>query len=165
MLNYIPQCNFRRKDNLASGDPEKMVVGAELSCEFLAVQRAINSASPGLYTITTDFRAKDSLPHGNNAKLVRGTALSTEFTNIATAIATLGGSYTPVYDGATLDSGTAEITGDPIQDEFDAISLAIDAIRDANGSFYIVTDETDGSYSFILTEDSDETFEITEGSL
>lgn len=160
VLNYIPQGNFRRKDFLGSGDPDKLIVAAELAVEWEAIQRAINSHSSGSYTIATAFRPKDSLAHGNPLKVVNGVDLDGEFDRISTALIALGGSYAPVYDGAALDAADTEITGDPIQDELERISLDIETIRATAGGQNIITEDV--QFELLLTETGEEL--LTDGT-
>lgn len=160
MLSYIPQGNFRRKDFLGTGDPDKLVTAAELAVEWDAIQRAINSHTTGSYTIATAFRPKDSLAHGDPLKLVKGTDLDGEFDRISTALIALGGSYVPVYDGAALDAADTEITGDPIQDELERISLDIETIRSQSADRIFITE--DAEFSYFVAEGVDEIFFVTE---
>lgn len=50
MANYTKVTNFTAKDNLTSGDPNKIVKGAEIDTEFTAISTAIatkaNSSGP-----------------------------------------------------------------------------------------------------------------------
>jgi hypothetical protein len=43
MSNYTKNTNFTAKDNLTSGDPAKVIKGAEFDTEFNAIQTAVNS--------------------------------------------------------------------------------------------------------------------------
>ena len=49
-MNYTKVTNFTAKDSLTSGDPNKIVKGAEIDNEFTAISTAIatksNSANP-----------------------------------------------------------------------------------------------------------------------
>lgn len=58
MANYTKVTNFTAKDSLTSGDPNKVVKGAEIDTEFSAISTAIatkaNTASPTFTgTVTT----------------------------------------------------------------------------------------------------------------
>lgn len=50
MSNYTPITDFAEKDDLPTGDPLKIVRGAEITAEFEAIELAVatkaNSASP-----------------------------------------------------------------------------------------------------------------------
>ena len=43
MSDYTPATNFTTKDGLASGDPEKTILGADVDAEFTAIQTAVAS--------------------------------------------------------------------------------------------------------------------------
>lgn len=57
MANYTKVTNFTAKDSLTSGDPNKIVKGAEIDNEFTAISTAIatkaNSAGPTFTGTTT----------------------------------------------------------------------------------------------------------------
>lgn len=57
MANYTKVTNFTAKDNLTSGDPNKIVRGSEIDNEFSAISVAIatkaNTAGPTLTGTTT----------------------------------------------------------------------------------------------------------------
>ena len=60
MTNYVKSTNFATKDNLASGDPLKIVKGTEINTEYdniaIAVATKADTASPtftGTVTIPT----------------------------------------------------------------------------------------------------------------
>lgn len=43
MSNYTKATNFASKDSLASGNPLKIIKGAEIDAEYVAIQTAVNS--------------------------------------------------------------------------------------------------------------------------
>jgi hypothetical protein len=43
MANYNKATNFATKDTLASGNPLKIIKGAEIDAEYVAIQSAVNS--------------------------------------------------------------------------------------------------------------------------
>ena len=57
MANYTKVTNFTSKDSLTSGDPNKVVKGAEIDTEFTAISTAIatkaNIAGPTFTGTTT----------------------------------------------------------------------------------------------------------------
>ena len=57
MANYTKVTNFTAKDSLTSGDPNKVVKGAEIDTEFTAISTAIatkaNIAGPTFTGTTT----------------------------------------------------------------------------------------------------------------
>ena len=78
MTNYVKSTNFATKDNLASGDPLKIVKGTEINTEFdniaVAVATKADVASP-------TFTGTPTLPTGT-------IATTQSFGNSSTAIAT-----------------------------------------------------------------------------
>jgi hypothetical protein len=63
MSNYIKNTNFTAKDNLTSGDPAKVIKGAEFDTEFNALQTAVNSkadSNNSQLTGTTDAQAVET---------------------------------------------------------------------------------------------------------
>lgn len=161
MLSYIPQTNFRRKDFLGSGDPDKLITSAELAAEFTAVQSAINSHTASTYIISTSFRPKDFLPTGTLLKIVSGLEIDVEFDAIEIAVAAIGGSYTKTYDFTTFHNTDAEILGEHLMIEFSNISIAIEDIRatgpgtgdSPTGGFLIITEAAE--FDYITTETDD----------
>lgn len=132
MAAYRKITDFRVKDSLRTGTVEKAIRGVDLDNEFLAVAAALNSMISGAYSKTTNFRVKDYLTSGNADKLVDGAELDVEFSAISAGCAACGGSYTPITDFSAISAGT-DILGDLIQDEFDAINTAIQAVWVAGG--------------------------------
>jgi len=61
MSDYTKLTDFRVKDYLASGDPDKLVTGAELDAEFEAIEAAIASKTEDIETVVTV-----DLPAGSN---------------------------------------------------------------------------------------------------
>lgn len=154
MVPYQQQFRFRRKDFLASGDPDKLITGAEIMAEFRAVQRSLNSHTVSIYTILTDFAVKDSLPHLDSEKIVDGYELEAEFTAVRTAIIAVGGTYTRVYNFQTLHDTDAEILGLHFEAEFSAIATAIETVRNLAEDVFIITE--DAEFFFITTETDDD---------
>ena len=63
MSNYTKNTNFTAKDNLTSGDPAKVIKGAEFDTEFNALQTAVNSkadSNNSQLTGTTDAQAVET---------------------------------------------------------------------------------------------------------
>ncbi len=54
MSNYTQTTDFSAKDALASGDPNKVIAGADVDTEFSAIQTAIASKLDGINTLTED---------------------------------------------------------------------------------------------------------------
>jgi len=54
LSNYTPTTDFSAKDALTSGDPNKVIAGADVDTEFTAIQTAIASKLDGINTLTED---------------------------------------------------------------------------------------------------------------
>lgn len=68
MSNYTIVTNFLAKDSLASGNPAKLIKGADFTTEFTAVQTAINSKPDGSVQFFPDGSAtQPSIGFTNNA--------------------------------------------------------------------------------------------------
>lgn len=68
MSNYSIVTNFLSKDSLISGNPLKLVKGADLTTEFTAVQTALNSKFDGVVQFAPDgTAAQPSFGFTNNA--------------------------------------------------------------------------------------------------
>lgn len=68
MSNYTIVTNFLAKDSLASGNPAKLIKGADFTTEFTAVQTAINSKPDGSVQFFPDGSATTpSIGFTNNA--------------------------------------------------------------------------------------------------
>jgi hypothetical protein len=80
MSNYSKTTNFTAKDNLASGDPAKLILGGEFDTEFSGIQTAVNS----------------------KADAISGTAVSLTVTTL-----TVGTAFT-ISSGTTTDFGTID---------------------------------------------------------
>lgn len=125
MSFYSKITNFRRKDSLPPLTPDKLITGIELEREYQAVKLAVDSMIEGAYVRTTNFQVKDGLTSGNPNKKVLGVDLDEEFSNIEDSMRSIGGEYAKITDFTELDVPHETISGDQIQDEFDAIQLAI----------------------------------------
>lgn len=89
MSNYTKTTNFTAKDALSTGDPEKIVEGAELDTEFNALATAVNS------------KADKASPTLTGTITINGTTVAGN--------ATVSGDNT--YSGASTFSNTVTITG------------------------------------------------------
>lgn len=73
MSNYTKATNFANKDTLPSGSADKVVRGAEIDAEFVAIQTAVNSkADTNNNTFTGDVSFTGSVSLDDNAKLKLG---------------------------------------------------------------------------------------------
>ena len=46
-MAYVPQHNYRVKDNLQTGDPDKVIYGSDLQDDFDAIARDLSALNPG----------------------------------------------------------------------------------------------------------------------
>ena len=46
-MAYVPQHNYRVKDNLQTGDPDKVIYGSDLQDDFDAIARDLSALDPG----------------------------------------------------------------------------------------------------------------------
>lgn len=119
---YKPLTNFRLKDSLAPGNPQKLIVGAELQREFEAINASVDSMVGGYNGPLVNYAAKDLLTTGNSSKKVLGAEIDTELAAVDTAMTSVTGwSYTPT----TTFASEATVKGDLLQDEFDALGLLL----------------------------------------
>ena len=136
MSNYTKTTNFATKDSLPSGDPNKIVKGAEINTEFdniaTAVSTKANSASPtftGTVTIpTADINGgaiDGTVIGGSTAASVTGTTLTA---NTSLNIAGDGATVTGIKDEDDMasDSATKLATQQSIKAYVDAQVTAQD---------------------------------------
>ena len=102
MSNYTQLTNFATKDNLASGNANKIVKGAEINAEFVAIQTAVNSkadiASP---TFTGTPAAPTASSSTNTTQLA-----TTAFVQTAVgALVTIPSGMLAPFAGATAPTG------------------------------------------------------------
>jgi hypothetical protein len=135
MSNYTKTTNFTAKDTLTSGNPLKVVKGAEIDSEFTAIQTAVNSKSD---TASPLFTGTPSL----NGVAITSTAAELNILDGVTATA----AEINVLDGIT--STTAELN---ILDGVTATAAELNAL---DGITATVTElnYTDGVTSAIQTQ-------------
>lgn len=124
MTNYSKITDFASKDNLATGNAGKIVKGAEINAEFVAIQAAISSKLD-----TTTFNATNI---GKVLQVVYGNAAS---------------DVTNTNSNTYVDSGTASITPSSTSSKILIIAnpyvvLSRSGANQAQVSFYI---DKDGS--------------------
>ena len=90
MAQYVKATNFASKDALLSGDPNKIVKGAEIDDEFSAIQTSVNSKADTLSPTLTGTPLAPTAVAGTVSTQVATTAfVNTAVTNERTATATL----------------------------------------------------------------------------
>ena len=117
MANYTKATDFASKDALLTGDPNKIVKGAEIDDEFANIQTAVNSKADLLSPELTGTPLAPTATAGTNTTQVATTAfVTTAVTNERSATATLtnktisGGTVTGITDLAVADGGTGAST-------------------------------------------------------
>jgi hypothetical protein len=142
MTNYVKSTNFATKDNLASGDPLKIVKGTEINTEFdniaIAVATKSDTASPtftGTPTLPTGTIATTQ-SSGNNTTAIATTA----FVQAAIALLYPVGS---IYTNATNSTNPATLLGFGTWTAFGAGRVMV-GFNSANALFD-TAEETGGS--------------------
>jgi len=109
MSNYTKTTNFTAKDTLVSGNPLKVVKGAEIDAEFTAIQTAVNSksdaASP-LFTGTPSLNGVAITSTAAELNILDGVTASTAEINILDGV-TATTAEINLLDGVT--ASTAEL--------------------------------------------------------
>ena len=118
MAQYVKATNFASKDALLSGDPNKIVKGAEVDDEFNNIQTAVNSKADTLSPTLTGTPLAPTATAGTNTTQIATTAfVNTAVTAERSTAATLtnktltsptisGGSVTGITDLTVADGGT-----------------------------------------------------------
>ena len=118
IANYVKSTNFYIKDSLLTGNPAKIIKGAEIDAEYNAIATAVNSKadinSPAFSGIPTSPTAST----GNNSLQLATTAfvanslgtLGTISTQNSDAITITGGTITGITDLTVADGGTGSST-------------------------------------------------------
>ena len=117
MAQYVKATNFASKDALLSGDPNKIVKGAEIDDEFSAIQTAVNSKADTLSPTLTGTPLAPTATAGNVSTQIATTAfVDTAVTNGVvserTATATLTNkTITGTFTGNITGNVTGNVTG------------------------------------------------------
>ena len=72
MSNYSKTTNFTAKDNLATGDPAKLILGGEFDVEFSGIQNAVNSKTDSILG-TSYSQTANGLTVNNTFTIAAGT--------------------------------------------------------------------------------------------
>ena len=103
MSNYTKTTNFTAKDSLVSGNPSKVVKGAEIDAEFTAIQTAVNSKSD---TASPTFTGTATIPTAAITNLTLG---GTAVTSTAAELNALDGITASVTELNYTDGVTSAI--------------------------------------------------------
>ena len=122
MAQYVKATDFNSKDALLTGDPNKIIKGAEINDEFNAIQTAVNSKADSLSPTLTGTPLAPTATAGTSSTQVATTAfVTTAVTNERTVTSTLtnktltspiinGGVVSGITDLAIADGGTGAST-------------------------------------------------------
>jgi hypothetical protein len=116
MANYVKATNFYTKDALSTGNPAKIIKGAEIDDEFNAIATAVNSKADTTSPTFTGTPLAPTATAGNNTTQIATTAfvqnvagaLGTMSTQNKTAVDITGGTIAGVTVAGTF---TGNITG------------------------------------------------------
>jgi hypothetical protein len=143
MSNYTKTTDFSAKDALASGDPEKLAVGADVDAEFDAIQVAIATKED----VADKGAANGYCPLGSGSKVALG-YMSAEVMRTdlpQTNASGKGDAYVTLTDGATItpdcDDGNSFIVTLEGNRSFanatnprDGQTIVINIVQDGTGS-------------------------------
>jgi hypothetical protein len=113
MSNYVKSTNFYAKDALSSGNPDKIIKGAEIDDEFNALATAIATKADTNSPTFTGMPVAPTAASGTNTTQVATTAFvqakvgtpGTMSTQNATAVAITGGTITGLSSALPVASG------------------------------------------------------------
>lgn len=118
MSNYLKVTNFAVKDGLTTGDPNKIVKGAEINFEFDAIQTAVNGKADLESPVFTGAPKAPTAPLGTETTQIASTLFVKQTIDANNEVGTLG----------TQDKDAVDITGGTIvgltQLEIDASAQA-----------------------------------------
>lgn len=83
MSNYVKATDFASKDDLLSGDPQKIIKGTEIDDEFAAIQTAVNSKADSNNSALTGTPTAPTAAAGTNTTQVSTTAFVTRQVNLS----------------------------------------------------------------------------------
>lgn len=107
MSNYVKATNFTAKDSLLTGNPSKIIKGAEIDDEFNAISTAIATKPDSNSPAFTGIPVAPTAAAGTNTTQLATTAFTTAATTAA--LATLGTMSTQNKTAVDITGGT--ITG------------------------------------------------------
>jgi hypothetical protein len=112
--DYIPQANYRRKDDLPTGQADKQITGAELQIEFNAIATAIATKAN-----TTDIPAGNPITTTSPATFTAGYGVAPSTLtpgSTVTPVATVSNFFTLTYTQAavTIAAPTGALNGQRI---------------------------------------------------
>jgi hypothetical protein len=118
MSNYVKATNFTAKDSLLTGNPAKIIKGAEIDDEFNAIATAVATKPDSNSPTFTGIPVAPTASAGTNTTQLATTAfvtgvvntLGTMATQNKTAVDITGGTVVGITDLAVADGGTGVST-------------------------------------------------------
>lgn len=118
MSNYVKATNFTAKDSLLTGNPAKIIKGAEIDDEFNAIATAIATKPDTNSPTFTGIPVAPTATAGSNTTQIATTAFVTTFANTLgtmstqnkTAVDITGGTVVGITDLVVADGGTGVST-------------------------------------------------------
>ena len=107
MAQYVKATNFASKDALLSGDPNKIVKGAEIDDEFSSIQTAVNSKADTLSPTLTGTPLAPTATAGTVSTQVATTAFVDTAVSNGVAAAKVSPAFTGVPTAPTASFGTS----------------------------------------------------------
>ena len=111
MAQYVKATNFASKDALLTGDPNKIVKGAEIDDEFNNIQTAVNSKADTLSPTLTGTPLAPTATAGTNTTQVATTAFVTTAVTNGVAAGKVSPAFTgtPTAPTAAVDTNTTQL--------------------------------------------------------
>lgn len=118
MANYVKATNFTAKDSLLTGNPAKIIKGAEIDDEFNAIATAIATKPDSNSPTLTGIPLAPTATAGTNTTQIATTAFVTNVTSTLgtmatqnkTAVDITGGTVVGITDLSVADGGTGVST-------------------------------------------------------
>jgi hypothetical protein len=122
MANYVKATNFYTKDALLTGNPAKIIKGAEIDAEYNAIAIAVNSKADTTSPTFTGSPQTPTATAGNNSAQIASTSFVTTALNLITdsmgdmanqdadAVDITGGTIVGITDLSPADGGTGAST-------------------------------------------------------
>lgn len=119
MSNYVKSTNFYTKDALLTGNPDKIIKGAEIDAEYNAIATAVASKADTTSPTFTGTPVAPTATAGTNTTQIATTAfvtavtgtLGTMSTQNANAVAITGGTVAATFTGNLTGNVTGNVTG------------------------------------------------------
>jgi len=141
MSSYNKSTDFAGKDNLSSGDPQKLIKGSEINAELSAIESAVNSKADLNSPTFTGFPSAPTASTGTS---------STQIATTAFVQSALVGAYPvgSIYMNATVATNPATLLGFGIWQAFGAGKVPVGI--DTGDTDFDTVEETGGTKDAII---------------